>query len=187
MPAVSQTMRWRQVQPWYAAFRGKKNECEKFQKVQLQDVLRQHVLEDCKGLRLNMRTFQMQRKYCPNKSPDGFDWTEDFDAMFNHEGSSFYVNFKFVSGAGGGQTSRMRETYHFINAQLNHLLRYPYDPTYFVNVLDGNASHQSMQHFQYLLHNSQYDDVRHHIYVGDTHSFPSWWRSILKIKKSLPE
>lgn len=176
IPSVSQTMRWRQLQPWYIG-KGKKNECELFQKKQLQQMINTSLL-DTKGMRLNMKTFELSRKYCPNKCPDGFDWTEDFDAMFLHAGNSFYVNFKFVAGTGGGQTSRMRETYHFIHAQLNHLLMFPYDPTYFVNVLDGDTSHQSMHHFDYLLHNSHFKDVMKHVYVGDTYSFPAWWHSI---------
>jgi len=183
LPSNEQTKEWRLEQPWY--INGKQNECELFQK---------KCIEQITGLMMPHNTHL--RLHFPSKDlryvlnlneENGFEYTEDFDSCLVVFGISLYFNLKFICHAGGSQTRTLRETYHFIQAQLEHLIRFPGDKM-FINILDGNQSYQTMIKFQYLLEKPVFHSVRQYVFIGDTHQFQQFWVDfVLKNKKQEEE
>ena len=58
----------------------------------------------------------------------------------------FYFNLKIICNSGGAQTRYMRNVYHFMNNQLDHLSKYEYlnKKIYFINILDGNECYKHL-------------------------------------------
>ncbi len=106
------------------------------------------------------------------KDVDGFDYTEDFDGNIQDK---YYINLKMVCDKGGAQTRSLREVYHFVESQLDHLVRYGGETKSFVNILDGDTSHNSMPQFNHLLNRPEYAAIKEFVFVGDMLSFSSWW------------
>lgn len=183
LPSCEQTKDWRHHQSWYA--NGKQNECELFQKQCLRQITGM-VVPPNTHLRLHFPTKEMRHVRNLNDS-DGFEYTEDFDSVMVVFGITLYFNLKFVCHAGGAQTRTLRETYHFIQAQLEHLLLFPQQTILFVNILDGNQSHRAMDKFQHLLHKPMFDPVRQHVFIGDTHQFQQFWQNFVLKKKHQEE
>jgi len=167
-----QTKQWRKDSSWYK--NGKCNECEIYQRLLINNIIGGHCAKT--SIRINMCDYRMQSNPSPMKKEDGFDWTEDFDGCANILGSTCYFNFKMVCGAGGAQTRTLREVYHFIKGQLLYLLTYPTESknVYFVNILDGDASHNAMPKMNYLINQSP---IKNRIYVGDLYHFQIWYYS----------
>jgi len=118
----------------------------------------------------------MQSNPTPMKCVDGFDWTEDFDGFIQLKELDYYFNLKMVCGAGGAQTRTLREVYHFIKSQLEHLLISPESHSvHFVNILDGNASHKVMSKFNYLIELDKYNQIKNRVYIGDLYGFQQWF------------
>jgi hypothetical protein len=153
IPSKNQTKNWRKKQDWY--YTGKRNECEKYQMrviAKLFDKI-EHTRE-----RVNLTTGEICCVTNLFSRYDAFEWTENFDGKTIYDGKTVYFNFKFVVGSGGSQTRTMREVYHYIKKQNNHI---------FVNILDGNESYKRYKQFRYLMSLTKY--------VGDTYSFPMWY------------
>ena len=122
LPSDEQSKEWRLEQSWY--MNGKQNECELFQK----ECVRQIIGLDISiktSFRLRLDTFDMVEIKNPLAEQDGFEYTEDMDGHVSIHDTIFYFNLKFVCGVGGAQTRTLRETYHFIKTQLQHLLQTP--------------------------------------------------------------
>lgn len=184
LPSSEQTKEWRHQQSWYA--NGKQNECELFQKQCLQQITGMAIPNNT-HLRLHFPTKEIRHVRNLNDS-DGFEYTEDFDSVMVIFGLTLYFNLKFVCHAGGAQTRALRETYHFIQAQLEHLLLFPHQTILFINILDGNQSHRAMDKFHHLLDKPEFQPVRQHIFIGDTHQFQQFWQEfVLKNKKPQEE
>ena len=178
-PSAQQTKTWRTTQLWYD--NGKRNECECFQWQCIEQILG-FKLEQNKNMRLNMITKKLQYKKSPLTNIDGFEWTEDFDGYYSFEGRNFYLNLKFVCDTGGSQTRTLREVYHFINVQLEHLLRYNDGKKYFINILDGDCSDKFMPNFNYLYQKPDFSKVRDKVFIGDTHQFQTFWKELFNKK-----
>jgi len=73
------------------------------------------------NIRLNLDTLELKRITRPLNYENGFEWTEDFDGIQIINNKKLYYNFKFICDKGGAQTRSLRETYHFIKAQLEYL------------------------------------------------------------------
>ena len=136
IPIVSskdQTKEWRQSQPWYID--GKRNECENYQRSMIEKIIGRK----CKktNTRLNTITFESRDLSRPLSQEDGFEWTEDFDGLSKIKNYKLYFDMKMISSRGGAQTRSLREVYHFINAQSEHLIKYKSVDKYFINILDG--------------------------------------------------
>lgn len=179
VPASIHTKKWRQDQSWY--FTGKKNECE----LQQWEWVRQ-IIGYMPSLQTNMRihleTKELLYKLQPLTDIDGFEYTEDFDGHLSMDDCHYYFNLKFVCGTGGSQTRTLRESYHFVKAQLDHLVRFP-DPTkYCINIFDGDGAFKCLPKFDYLLTKTEYKDVAPRVFVGDTCQFQSFWQP-MKINK----
>ncbi len=146
---------------------------EKFQR----DAITQHTGIECKktsGTRINYRRNTMEHVLYPNVLPNGFDYTEDFDAKQIVKSFNVYINLKNVVGKGGSQTRSLREVYRFIEAQL---LLSTSETTYFANILDGNEAHRCMVHFNYLISLPEYESVdKRKIYIGDTKGYIDWFK-----------
>lgn len=170
-PSNEQTKEWRTNQPWYAG--GKQNECELFQQQCVRQIIG-HDITMKTNLRLNLMTNQLHHVRAPLLKDDGFEYTEDFDGSIQSYGFTFYFNLKFVCGTGGAQNRTLRETYHFINSQLEFLLA-SNSAHYFINILDGDGSNRYMTKFHYLIEKKKFSKVRNRIFVGDTHQFQSFW------------
>ena len=152
-------------QRWYK--NGKRNECERYQRYWL-SLITGH---ECRTTqtRINIETNRLLEKTTPLRGDDGFEWTENFDGVFNHHDTVYYVNFKFVCGLGGAQTRTLREVYWFIKSQIGVL---PYvNNVKFINILDGNAAHRAMGKFRHL------NPPTERIYIGDLSGFSSWWNN----------
>jgi hypothetical protein len=128
------------------------------------------------NMRINLRTNTLISIACPNKLPDGFDYSEDFDGVQTIDGIRVYINFKCVVGAGGSQTRSLREVYWFIEGQLKTAGT---DGIYFANILDGDQSHSVMSKFEHLRGLPEYVGVKNKVYVGDLRGYFAWLSSIV--------
>lgn len=170
-PSFEQTKDWRKQQLWYNT--GKSNECEIYQR----DLIEKITNNTCHktNIRLHLDTKLIVEKSRPMKEPDGFEYTEDFDGIIKYADNEWLFNLKMICDAGGAQTRSLREVYHFITTQLEHLLLFPGSNKYFINILDGNTSYYNMDKFKFLLNKSQYEFIRHRVFVGDMHEFQNLW------------
>lgn len=168
------TKEWRTNQDWYDT--GKRNECEIFQRKCIASVIGTHCPRS-NNVRINFMSKELQSVATPLKEVDGLEWTEDFDGVHRLGGTTYYFNFKFVCEAGGAQTRTLRETYHFILVQLEHLVKNQDTSrnVYFINILDGDTCFQCMPKFQYLLEKEEFVGVRDQVFVGDTKLFATFW------------
>lgn len=169
IPASQQTKEWRNGCPWYK--NGKHNECEIYQRRMIETITSTTCAKT--HVRMNICDDRMETIVSPNKQPDGFEWTEDFDGFMELDGKKMYFNLKMVCSAGGAQTRALREVYHFIQSQLEHLLKFPESSNnvYFVNILDGDESARNMNKFQYLVSQEKYSAIKDRVYVGDLCQF----------------
>lgn len=163
-----QTKEWRQKQEWYRG--GKHNECEIYQRKLLKDFLGTDIPK-CK-FRLNTETNELCSKQSPLTENDGFEWTEDFDGYVDKY--KIYINLKWVCDAGGAQTRTLREVYHFVKTQAEHLVQTK-NKVYFINILDGDTSALFKSKFDYLLNKDRYNSIRQNIFVGDMLEFTRWF------------
>jgi hypothetical protein len=168
IPAYLQTKDWRKQCDWYHG--GKHNECEIYQRNLVEHITAHSCVKSY--LRINLRDKQIYDKKYPMKDADGFDYTEDFDGNIQNK---FYVNLKMICDSGGAQTRTLREVYHFVESQLDHLVRFGSNDKYFVNILDGDESHKSMPKFSHLLELPEYTAIKKYVFVGDMSSFRVWW------------
>jgi len=126
------------------------------------------------NMRLNLETYKLIEIACPNKKEDGFNYSENFDGVQNVGSKKFYINLKCVVGAGGSQTRSLREVYWFVKGQLKNLSTET--DTYYVNILDGDEAHKTMNKFEYALNDSTY---KNRIYVGDLKGYFAWFKKIV--------
>ncbi len=129
--------------------------------------------------RIHLRQHYLREVPFPNKKPDGFDYSEDFDGIQVVGPTRVFVNLKCIVGKGGSQTRSLREVYWFVEGQL-HVLQ-SLDPTersstFFANILDGDEAHAVLEKFRYLLALPTFADVRSHVYVGDLKGYFSWFQ-----------
>ena len=173
-----QSKTWRKNRAWYE--NGKKNECEKYQISLIGKITECDMICNTK-MRLNMETHELKYITMPFKYDNAFDWTEDFDLYQNYdENITFYYNLKFISGSGGAQTRSLREAYHFIKSQLNHILSYGDENTYFINVLDGNECYRKMDKIKFLTTLDKYKDIKANVFIGDMKTFQKWFYEIIE-------
>ena len=103
--------------------------------------------------------------------------TENFDGqqMFGN-GCVVYVNFKFIVGQGGNQTSRLKDVGRFIKTQMKWLDTVENDGcTYFANILDGERCSKEYDSFQSLITlGGTTESYAQRIYVGDLKNYSSW-------------
>jgi hypothetical protein len=177
-----QTKKWRKNQKWYK--NGKRNECEKYQR-KMVETMTNSVCPKTK-YRLHIEDNVLVEKHNPLASKDGFDYTEDFDGLQEHNNTQYFYNLKFVCDRGGAQTRTLREVYHFIKAQLEYLLKhYKKDESksknkkdiYFVNILDGDESYKNSDKYKYLLNKPRYVSMKDRVFVGDMKEFQEWFKS----------
>lgn len=169
-----QTKIWRQKQSWYK--NGKNNECEIFQRNLINKITQENCVKT--KYRINFITKELLIYHSPNRQDDGYEWTEDFDGFISSNKRNFYFNLKFICEAGGAQTRSLREVYHFILLQLEHILKYKTTDLYFVNILDGNECFKNMNKFSYLLKKSEFSEIQKYIFVGDMTKFESWFKKL---------
>lgn len=168
-----QTKEWRKSQSWYKG--GKSNECEIYQKQNLENLLKRP-LKKC-NFRLNTRSKELKEISHPMKKTDGFDWTEDFDGILIDKERTLLFNLKFVCDKGGAQTRTLREVYHFIGAQLEYLLSNTNKNIYFINILEGDTSFNNRDKFNFLIGLEKYEEVLDKVFVGDFLEFASFYKN----------
>jgi len=170
-----QSKDWRKAQPWWKG--GKSNECEIYQRNQIQQLTNQLCIKSNK--RLNIRTMEFKERTSPLTQPDGFDWTENFDGyqQLLPDGSELYYNLKMICDKGGAQTRSLREVYHFIEAQMAFVCLHPNRPIYFINILDGDTSFFQKDKFNYLMNLPENAPAKNKIIVEDMHGFRDWFVS----------
>jgi hypothetical protein len=171
----SQTKDWRKSQPWWKG--GKSNECEIYQRNQIQQITNQQCVKSSK--RLNSRTMEFKEHTNPLTQEDGFDWTENFDGyqLLPSSGVELYYNLKMICDKGGAQTRSLREVYHFIEAQIDFLRLHPNRPIYFINILDGDTSFFQKDKFNYLMNLPENAPAKNKIIIEDMHRFRDWFVS----------
>lgn len=175
-----QSKEWRLEQSWYT--NGKQNECELFQKECVYQITGFDISSKT-NFRLRLDTFELRQIKNPLAEEDGFEYTEDMDGFVSIHNMTLYFNLKFVCGVGGAQNRTLRETYHFIKAQLYHLLQSPDKDAYFINILDGDGSHCHMSKFRFLLEKDMFREVKSRVFVGDTHQFERFWKQFSSCHK----
>ena len=159
-----QTKEWRQNQVWYQ--NGKHQECERYQ----MSLLSQnwiHFPEMKKtNVRLNVYDYEL-RNIVNLKKENMFEWSENFDAIVRDK---FLFNLKFICDQGGSQARTMRETFHFIRAQISHL---KINKNYvFINILDGDFCYRHTKIFRSIIPDGLYSKL---IFIGDLEQFIAWW------------
>jgi hypothetical protein len=179
IPGELQTKDWRKAQNWYID--GKRNECELFQRKQLETMLGVECVKT--NLRFNTETYGLHTMTRPLDLENGFEWTEDFDGLSIIGDKKLYFNLKFICDAGGAQTRSLREVYHFTKCQLEYLYNEETsDPknVYFINILDGNTAMKHLSKFQFLINKEKYHSSRDNIFIGDMYTFNTWYTSLVK-------
>lgn len=171
IPSELQTKKWRKESSWY--INGKHNECELYQVKLLNGITGFESIKT--NLRLNINTYCLSYKQYPMRNEDGFEWTENFDRVIYKKEKVFYINLKMICDSGGSQTRTLREIYHFIMCQLEHLVTNNSQNVYFVNILDGDTSNKHLNKFLYLLKNNKYINILEFIYIGDMYNFHKYW------------
>jgi hypothetical protein len=67
----------------------------------------------------------------------------------------------------------MREVYHFINYQIQHIKQKKINninnKTYFINILDGDQFYLNFNKYKYLM--DKYPDISKYIFIGDMYTF----------------
>jgi hypothetical protein len=175
IPSSQQTKAWRKEQSWYNT--GKNNECEMYQRRVVETITQTKCPKTSARIRLD--TYDIRENSKPMSSDDGFEWTEDFDGKQFINNNTIYYNLKMVCDSGGAQTRTLREVYHFVKCQLEHLIETNNENTYFVNILDGDQCHNRQKHFQYLLSKHRYTEVKNKVYCGDMYTFVSWYETLI--------
>jgi hypothetical protein len=172
-PSRFQTKIWRQKQNWYKD--GKQNECETYQRNLIEKITEQSCVKTNK--RIHNQSKKLYDVKYPLKDKDGFEWTENFDGYMENKDKNFYFNLKIICNSGGAQTRYMRNVYHFMNNQLDHLSKYEYlnKKIYFINILDGNECYKHMDKFYFLLNKPEFKNVKKNIFVGDMNQFQDYW------------
>lgn len=165
-----QTKNWRKNQSWYKG--GKKNECEIFQRTNLEKLFGKLITKT--NFRLNYELNDIIEKAYPLKEVNGYEYTENFDGILMNEGKTLLFNLKFVCGEGGVQTRTLREVYHFIQAQLKYLLCKGESKFYFINILEGDVCYKNQIKFRYLCNKKEYKDICDRVFVGDFLEFKQW-------------
>ena len=180
-----QNKEWRKYENWYKT--GKHNECELYQKNQIFNLI--GIIPGKTHDRLNMDTNDIINCKNPNTKPNGFDITENFDGKIINGNNFIYFNYKMVCDSGGAQTRTLREVYHFIKCQIAYLVKIrqsgDHKKYYFINILDGDTSYQSMDKFTYLLEqNKQVNEniENYYIFVGSMYSLSKHAELLQKIK-----
>lgn len=168
IPSSQQTKKWRNECDWYRG--GKHSECEKYQISTVKEKLKLSKW-DKTHMRLNISTFELKNNSNPLIKDDGFEWTEDFDGLLNKNSNQYYFNLKFVCDGGGAQNRSLREVYHFIKCQLEHLKKFKTKNIYFINILDGDTSHRFKDKYKYLREKEEYKDFIKYLYIGDLFDF----------------
>ena len=105
------------------------------------------------------------------KNNDGYEYTENFDGKIVKNNINYYFNLKFVCDNGGAQTRTLREVYHFIKYQLEFLIKNKVNNTYFINILDGDTSYNSMNKYLYLINKDIYKKYIKYIFIGSLYDF----------------
>lgn len=168
IPARLQTKEWRKNADWYSG--GRKNECEKYQIKTLEEITNRTIEKTTH--RLHTETFHIIPISNPMRYENGYEYTENFDGIVETTQNVFYFNLKFICDAGGAQTRSLREVYHFVKYQLEHVKQYNEisRAPYFINILEGNTSAANMDKFNYLL--GKYSgEARNRVFVGDMYEF----------------
>ena len=166
-PSQKQTVQWRQQQNWYR--KGKRNECELHQRSTLERIIGEKCPRTSERILIPESTIQRMPHVL--RLENAFDWTETFDGRFVFCGIPHYVNFKFVCGNGGMQMRSLRETYHFVQAQLKCIQK---RHMVMINILEGDACHRAHGHFQRCIATLP-EEYKARIYVGDMAGFADWW------------
>ena len=167
MPSYYQTKIWRKARKWYKG--GKSNECEKYQIELIEKMLTTSLMKTHD--RIYMETFEIINNTYPMKNADGYEYTENFDRMLIKGINKYYFNLKFVCDGGGAQTRSLKEVYHFIRCQMEYLIKFNTNNTYFINILDGDTSYNVMEQFLYLLNKEQYKKVKNYVFIGSLYDF----------------
>lgn len=171
-----QNTNWRKKQEWYT--NGKRNECEKYQIKNINKINKIMLLSDkfltTTDKRFNLLTYEFINCRYPNKNINGYEFTENMDGYINIHNINIYYNLKFIVGSGGSQTRSLRETYHFINAQINYILINDNSNIIFINILDGDEAHKNINKFKYLLnkYNTKYNvELQKKIFIGSLREY----------------
>jgi hypothetical protein len=162
-----QTKDWRKNRSWYK--NGKSNECEKYQIHLIENMLKTtlHKTND----RIYKETNEIISKKSFTHDDDGYEYTENFDGKIIKNDNTYYFDLKIVCDAGGAQTRTLREVYHFIEGQLDYLIKFNINNMYFINILDGDTSYNNMHKFQFLINKEKYKNVIKYVFVGSLHDF----------------
>jgi len=171
-----QTKKWRKSMSWY--INGKSNECEKYQLNLIEKIILIKLMKT--NDRINMETNEIISKKNIMKNNDGYEWSENFDALIIKNNNTYYFNLKFVCDNGGAQTRTLRESYHFIKYQMKYLIKFNTNNVYFINILDGDTCYNNMNKFNFLINKvrnertfgkEKYKNLINFIFIGSLCDF----------------
>jgi hypothetical protein len=126
-------------------------------------------------MRINYRKIEMKEISQPMREVDGYDYTEPFDGKQEFSSNTVWINLKSVAGKGGSQTRTLRdECYHFVEAQLDYLIKTNTTDCFFANIFDGNEAASNMNKFHYLLNLPEFSLIKKYVYIGDLKGYFPW-------------
>ena len=166
-PSFYQTKIWRKARKWYN--NGKSNECEKYQTDLIEKITGTILMKTYH--RIYMKTYEIINIIHPMKQSDGYEYTENFDGLLIKNRNNYYFNLKFICDKGGAQTRSLKEVYHFIRCQMEYLIKFNTNNTYFINILDGDESYRNSDKFLYLLNEEEYKEVKKYVFIGSLYEF----------------
>ena len=166
-PSFYQTKIWRKARKWYN--NGKSNECEKYQTELIEKITGTILMKTYH--RIYMKTYEIINIIHPMKQSDGYEYTENFDGLLIKNRNNYYFNLKFICDKGGAQTRSLKEVYHFIRCQMEYLIKFNTNNTYFINILDGDESYRNSDKFLYLLNEEEYKEVKKYVFIGSLYEF----------------
>ena len=136
------TKEWRQE---HISKNSRDNKVEKFQKrVILEDLginLNHYPLDDkgktLRNVRINKRTLEFKNLYKITDREDFVDWTEDFDGIYQLNGSTYYWNLKMIPDSGGAQNRSIRPVIDMVEAFAKHIKKNKSTDKFFICITDG--------------------------------------------------
>jgi len=184
------TKEWRQEN---ISKNSRDNKVEKFQKrVILEDLginLNHYPLDDkgktLRNVRINKRTLEFKNLRKITDREDFVDWTEDFDGIYQFNGSTYYWNLKMIPDSGGAQNRSIRPVIDMVEAFAKHIKKNKSTDKFFICITDGEyylnfadeRSGNTRSQFEYAI--DQVDrNLRRYFFIGPSHDLKDWWEVI---------
>ena len=176
------TKEWRQE---HISKNSRDNKVEKFQKRVILDYPLDDKGKTLRNVRINKRTLEFKNLYKITDREDFVDWTEDFDGIYQLNGSTYYWNLKMIPDSGGAQNRSIRPVIDMVEAFAKHIKKNKSTDKFFICITDGEyylnfadeRSGNTRSQFEYAIDQVN-GDLRKYFFIGPSHDLKDWWEAI---------